>query len=195
MLESGLIDRDEAQNLIGRIWTKQMVPDWLKPPPPPFRLPLTYDPLPTMAELELIFGKDMVSNHYDGRVWERHPTCANIRVPPSGTRLFQEIWVALVPDRFVRRSVADCRDDLAERFRLLSYRFAVETELVEIAEYRPDLYRNDFLWALGSQVTDGQGSSYVPVLWPRGSLYRLSTHRTNGWLEDNHRLLLIREES
>lgn len=199
MLESGLIDRKGAQEMITRTLQRRKADalEALFAPPQPFRLPLTYAPVPPKVHLERVFGGgskiSRVSDAYDGRPWTRHASCECIQNPSPGERLWREIVLAPAPQRFLGIAMVDCLDDIASSFGEDDLRFAIVSELVEIGEYRPEIYRHNFVHALGSTTIISK-ELCIPVLCPRHALDVLDVRAIRGHLTDADWLLLIRKD-
>ena len=56
-------------------------------PPHHYRVRMTYAPMPSLADLKVEFGKDNVSDIFDGREWELHSSCVGMDRTP-GERIF-----------------------------------------------------------------------------------------------------------
>ncbi|MFA6503627.1 MAG: hypothetical protein WCT54_01580 [Patescibacteria group bacterium] len=121
-----------------------------------FRVPVTYAPMPSRADLEREFGKKNVSIIFDSREWTLHPTCVGMSRTP-GDRNF---YVHEVGHSRVREEVI--AQGLAERTDITPYglRSAIHEETYEFSKAHPELM--DYV-GLGSSALHDDGECVAIV--------------------------------
>ncbi|MEI7512637.1 MAG: hypothetical protein WCK01_04235 [Candidatus Uhrbacteria bacterium] len=156
------------------------------------RLHVSYAKLLGVKALEPEFsGKNSVSVLYDGREWTRHTSCAKIDQTPGE----RDFLVAEIPAEFLGKRIDTIEDALAECFHPPGFRFAIETEAVEFAHDHQQLYRKNWIYALGSSALFDGGRRGVAMLYADGRDCFLGGGWVGDGLHDSGRLLLVRKVS
>lgn len=106
-------------------------------------VPVSYAPLSPVSELRNEFGAGSVSVIFDGRPWQKHPSCAQMD-ETDGERV-------MLVKHFGKEMASEQAIAWGEEH---GYRPATEKEAVAFARANPDLQRNFWIIALGSFALD-----------------------------------------
>lgn len=150
------------------VWLAEQSPDIKKDgalPPDHYRVPVTYAGMPSLEELKREWGKDNVSDIFDGRPFTLHASCQGMEDRTPGEKIFYlhdpgRDWESeeRIAWGLKQRNAAAPK----------GYRPATEQETYEFAKAHPELA--DFV-GLGSFALSG-GSRCVAGMW-RGGCRRL----------------------
>lgn len=159
--------------------------------PKHYRLRVGYAKLGIKSLEEKFPDKDSVLRLFDGRLWERHSTCAAIDETPGD----REFRVAEIPAKFLGNQRTDkILDALSDHFDLEGFRFAIEIEAIEFADALPNFSYENWIYAFGSSAAYDDGFRCVAVLGEGDRDRILKDFWVGGYLDDNDRLLLVRKQ-
>ncbi len=149
-----------------------------------YRVFVDYGPNPSKVELERdeFSGDGSVSRLFDGRVWGKHPLCADIN-EANGERVMRVFHFddPIIPLEAIARAEKE------------GYRPATEKEVRAFAKGHPALQHQFRIVALGSIIRDG-GRLCVAVLAIIADRRALDTAWFHGWWDDaNDRFLFVRK--
>lgn len=154
-----------------------------------YRIHVSYARLPGIEALERKYsGKASVSRLYDGRAWERHPSCVSIDETP-GERIF---WVDEVPEPYGGKPLREIWNKLATYYRKKGFRFAIEKEADAFADAMPNLQLQHWIRAIGVSATHDDGRECTPMLLAGGQHRMLGGGMIDCVLPAHRRLLLVR---
>lgn len=150
-------------------------------PPDHYLVPLSYDPLPSLSELEKEFGKGNVSSVFDGRAWHKHPSCAKMDVTPGKRVMFVK--------HFAKRMTSEQAIAWGEEH---GYRPGIEKEALALARANPDLQTKFWIVALGSFAVSGD-SRCVAMLFGSDGGRILDGSWFDGEWSGDYRFLFVRK--
>lgn len=150
-------------------------------PPDHYLVPVTYAALPSFADLEREYGKDNVSDLFDGRPFQKHASCEGMDETP-GDRVF-------LVKHFGRNTTSEA--NIAEMDKL-GYRPATHLEAYAFAKAQPELQRQFWIVALGSFVLGEDGRCVALMNGDSGRRLSSSYWSPRRWGSD-FRFLFVRK--
>ncbi|OGL66977.1 hypothetical protein A2856_00570 [Candidatus Uhrbacteria bacterium RIFCSPHIGHO2_01_FULL_63_20] len=138
-----------------------------------YAVTVSYEPVPNLDELRKRF--DWVSDLYDGREFENHPT------PREVTFLVKHFGKTMTSEQAIAWGLEN------------GWLPAIREEVLSFAAANPDLQRKFWIVALGSSALNNGGGRCVPVLSEGGDMRFLNDDWFyNEWFDD-YRFLFVRK--
>lgn len=149
-------------------------------------IPVSYEPMPSVKELEKEFGRGSVSRIFDGRPFTKHPSCEGMD-ESSGIRIMCikrfDVWTE--PEEVIQ---AMARANRVER----SYHPGTEKELLEFSRAYPDFQKGKVISSHGSFAEDDDDDRRVAVLNSEFEPRLLCDEEFDAWLRPRHESLFVR---